>query len=50
VGGPVREGLCGRVYIVGKDILVSEGDGKSKSKGNGRAFCIKRSNTSKVVK
>jgi hypothetical protein len=39
-GRPVREGLSREV---GKDILLSEGDGKSKSRGNGCVFYTRRS-------
>ena len=38
--GSMREGLCGKIYAVGEDILLSEGSGRSKSKNNSRAFSL----------
>ena len=38
VRGSVREVCAG-----GEDILLSEGDGRSEIRGNGRASCAKRS-------
>jgi hypothetical protein len=45
VGGSVRE-----VCAVSEDILLSEGDGRSKSKDNGRALARREASTSRVVK
>jgi hypothetical protein len=35
--------FCRRVCAGGEDILLSEGDGRSEIRGNGRASCAKRS-------
>ena len=37
------KGVSWEACAVGEDILLSERDGKSQSRGNGRASCVKRS-------